>query len=144
MSTTAHNMEVTQRIEFECCYLFYGVLEAHRCKMEVTVAGPQRFEDHGVVITYAALQDYMKQVVPDRSFVYCRSDPSGLYVGKAFQDVNCSVKEYDFPISAENLCKHFAEELQDLFDVKEPGIHILDMKLREDNNSFVSWTRGRE
>lgn len=136
------SMEVTQRIEFECCYIFYGNLEAHRCKLEVTVEGPQRFQDLGVVISYEQLRNYMKQIVPDKAFVYCDRDYNyGVVIAEAFDKVNCRTKSYPFAISGENLCKHFVDELQDTLDHHEPGIRITSMKLREDNNSFVSWRR---
>lgn len=135
------NMEVTKRIEFECCYICDKHIEAHHCKLEVTVEGPQRFNDFGRVITYEELTKYMNSVVPDRSFVYYASDPDGNCVSNAFLSVGCTTFSYDFPISAENLCKYFAETLQNIFDMKEPGITILDLKLREDNNSYVTWKR---
>ena len=134
-------MEVTQRVEFECCYIFNGEIESHRCKMEVTVEGPQRYQDHGVVITYDSLRKYMLSVVPNKSFLYSIEDVDGVRVNKAFTDAGCRTQGYNFPLSSENLCKHFAETLQALFDTAEPGIVILNMKLREDNNSFVSWSR---
>lgn len=135
-------MEVTKRVEFECCYICDRHIEAHHCKLEVTVEGPQRFNDFGRVIKYEDLTRYMKYVVPDKSFIFCDTDPDGVLVSKAFIDVGCTALGYEFEISAENLCKHFADTLQDLFDKKEPGIQIIDLKLREDNNSFVSWKRG--
>ncbi len=138
------NMEVTKRVEFDCCYICDHHIEAHHCKLEVTVEGPQRFNDFGRVITYEDLTRYMKYVAPDRAFIYCDTDPDGVHVGKAFLDVGCTTIGYEFEISAENLCKHFADTLQELFDKKEPGIRIIDLKLREDNNSFVSWIRERD
>lgn len=135
------NMEVTKRIEFECCYIYNQQLEAHNCKLEVTVEGPQRFNDSGRVMSYENLSWYMKQVVPHKAFLYWDKDLDGISVGQAFAKVGCRVESYAFPISAENLCKCFADSLQDLFDEKEPGIRILDMKFREDNNSFVSWKK---
>ena len=135
------NMEVTKRVDFECCYLYNKQIEAHNCKLEVTVEGPQRFNDFGRVITYEDLTRYMKYVVPDKAFLYSSDDCDGNHVASAFLDVGCRTYSYDFQISAENLCKHFADTLQDLLDKKEPGIRILDLKLREDNNSYVSWKR---
>lgn len=136
------NMEVTKRVEFECCYIYDRHIEAHHCKLEVTVEGPQRFNDFGRVISYEDLTRYMKYVVPDRAFIYCDADLDSVKVSNAFLDAGCTTMSYDFQISAENLCKHFADTLQDLFDKKEPGIRIIDLKLREDNNSYVSWSQG--
>lgn len=135
------NMEVTKRIEFECCYIHENDIEAHRCKLEVTVEGPQRFNDFGRVISYEELTRYMRNVVPDRSFLYWNMDVASSRVGAAFMDAGCRVQEYNFPISAENLCKYLADALQELLDTFEPGIRIIDLKLREDNNSYVSWRR---
>ena len=83
----------------------------------------------------------MKQVAPHKAFLYWDKDADGASVGQAFSRVGCRVESYKFPISAENLCKYFAESLQNIFDTKEPGIQILDLKFREDSNSFVSWKR---
>ncbi len=135
------NMEVTKRIEFECCYIYHYTVQAHRYRLEVTVEGPQRFDDHGTVITFDDLQKYMKRAVPDNKFIYHVEDYPGVHVGKAFVEVGCDSQPYEFSISAENLCKHIAESLQNTFDLYEPGIKILELKLREDSNSFVSWKR---
>lgn len=134
-------MEVTKRIEFECCYIQDKILEAHHCKLEVTVSGPQRFKDFGRIITYEKLHRYLSKVVPHKSFIYYEDDPDGSFVASAFKSVGCKVIGYDFDISAENLCKHFAEMLQEVFNTLEPGIIINDMKFREDNNSYVCWSK---
>ncbi len=136
------NMEVTKRAEFSCCYIQDKQIEAHHCKVEVTVEGPQRFEDFGRVITYENLQNYLRGIIPNRAFLYCKRDYNSIHVADAFNTVGCKTVEYNFDISAENLCRHLAETLQDVFDELEPGISILEFKLREDNNSFVSWKRG--
>ena len=135
-------MEVTKRIEFECCYIQNHQIEAHRCKLEVTVEGPQRFEDFGRVITYENLQKYMKELTPHKTFLYCWKDTDSLAVAHAFGSAGCEVLPFEFEISAENLCSYFVKSLQDILDKKEPGITILEMKLREDNHSYVSWKRG--
>ena len=135
------NMEVTKRVEFECCYIYNQQIEAHHCKLEVTVEGPQRFNDSGTVISYESLSNYMKNLVPHKAFLFWNKDVDGIHVGRAFSDAGCRVEIYEFPISAENLCKHFADRLQAIFDTREPGIRILDLKFREDNNSYVSWKR---
>ena len=135
------NMEVTKRLEFECCYVYRKEIHAHRYKLEVTVQGPQRFGDYGVVISFDNLLKYMKQVVPDKSFIYDTKEASGTYIGLAFQDYGYKAIGFDMSISAENICNYLALSLQDILDVKEPGIQIIDLKLREDSNSFVSWKR---
>ena len=136
------NMEVTKRLEFECCYVYRDEIHAHRYKLEVTVQGPQRYNDYGVVLSFDELLRYMKQTVPDKTFVYYVKDAAGTYISKAFHDYNYRTLGFEFPISAENICNHLALSLQDELDIHEPGIQIVDLKLREDNNSFVSWTRG--
>lgn len=134
-------MEVTKRIEFECCYIQNHQIEAHRCKLEVTVDGPQRFEDFGRVITYENLQKYLNVIVPDKTFLYQWHDEKSIAVARAFVDAGCRTLPFEFEISAENLCDYFVKFLQDILDVKEPGITVLEMKFREDNNSYVSWKR---
>lgn len=134
-------MEVTKRAEFSCCYIQDNRIEAHHCKVEVTVVGPQRFEDFGRVISYETLQFYLSNILPNHTFLYNESDKPSVQVAKAFQKAKCSTKSCDFEISAENLCKHFAEKLQEILDRREPGVTIVNLKLREDNNSYVSWSK---
>ena len=134
-------MEVTKRIEFTCCYIYDHQIEAHQCKLEVTVDGPQRFDDFGRVISYESLAGFMKSIVPDKSFLYSTFDLDSSNVADAFKCAGCNIVPFDFVISAENLCRYFATSLQEMFDLHEPGIRIIDMKFREDNNSYVSWRR---
>jgi len=134
-------MEVTKRIEFECCYVYKGDIHAHRYKLEVTVQGPQRYSDQGVVLSFDELSNYMKQAVPDKAFIYWIKDAAGVYISKAFNEYNYKTLGCDFPISAENICAFLAANLQDTLNVREPGILIVELKLREDNNSFVSWKK---
>lgn len=138
----AENMEVTKRVEFECCYIQNHQIEAHRCKLEVTIEGPQRFEDFGRVISYEQLQAYMNSIVPHKAFLYCKDDAVSVNVAKAFVLADCRTVEYDFEVSAENLCADFAKSLQMVLNTFEPGLIILNLKFREDNNSYVSWSRN--
>lgn len=134
-------MEVTKRVEFECVYIQNKQIEAHHCKLEVTVEGPQRFSDFGRVISYESLESYMKKVVPHKAFLYHYIDLDSLAVADSFKYAGCKVECYDFEISAENLCSYFVKTLQNKFDTDEPGIRIIDLKFREDNNSYVTWKR---
>lgn len=136
------NMEVTKRLEFECCYVYRKEIHAHRYKLEVTVEGPQRFDDYGVVISFDELLKYMKEIVPDKTFIYFVKDNDGVSISNAFGDCNYPTLGFNDPISAETLCKYLAFSLQDKLNILEPGINIIDLKLREDSNSFVSWKPG--
>ena len=135
------DIEVTKRIEFSCCYIQNHQIESHHCKLEVTVSGPQRFHDFGRIITYEDLQRLLRKIVPDKTFLFSLTDELGSQVADAFVSAGCKTKSYDFDISAENLCKHFAETLQEILNLVEPGIIIHNMKFREDNNSYVSWSK---
>lgn len=135
------SMEVTRRVEFECCYIYNNQIEAHRCKLEVTVEGPQRFEDFGTVISFESLRRYILSVVPDKTFLCDANDPASKHVGDAFIDAGCRVLVCEFSISAENLCTYIAEKLQHLLNIGEPGIQIVELKLRENNDSYVSWRK---
>ena len=135
------DIEVTKRIEFSCCYIQNHQIESHHCKLEVTVSGPQRFQDFGRIITYEDLQRLLRKVVPDKSFLFKVDDEASSQVADAFTSAGCKTQSYNFDISAENLCKYFAETLQEVLNIVEPGIVIHNMKFREDNNSYVSWSQ---
>ena len=145
MYTSTGTIQVTQRVEFECCYLSEGkYVEPHRYRVEATVESPQHYADHGVVLNFAEFKKYILSVVPDHAFVFnagASSSQAELEVGYKFVDYKLKTVEVDFPISAETLCNYIATNLQDVFNMKEPGVVLVDLKLRENNDSFVSWTR---
>ena len=131
---------VTQRVEFECCYLIDKELNAHRYRFEVTVEGNQFRLDKGCLISFESLKKYMKQVVPDKSFLF---DSSTYNIGKdiAFIMGSKGVKISSCPyiLSAENICSAMSQDLQRLLDSQEPGVTVVSSTLRENTGSFVSW-----
>lgn len=132
--------QVTHRMEFECCYLINKDVNAHRYRLEVTVEGPQRFEDFGSVIEFSKLREYVKSVVPDKSFLIDTSTENlGRDVGFMLGTRGVSVRAYSFQLSAENLCSNIGKQLQSILDSEEPGVTVVEVKLRENNDSFASW-----
>ncbi len=131
---------VTQRVEFECCYLLETELNAHRYRFDVTVEsdGPRR--DKRYIISFQELTDCMKKVVPDKSFLF---DTTTYNVGKdiAFILGSKGVKISGCPymLSAENICSAASQDLQRLLDDKFPGVKIVSSSLKETTGSFVSW-----
>lgn len=135
---------VTQRDEFNACYVMsvagQPMLNAHHYRIEVTVSGEQRFIDHGVVIEFDALKRIVRSVLPNSSFLHYVEDHQNRAIFDAFMRRGVSVKSYSFPLSAENLANYFAEEIQRILDTKYPGVRVTGLKLRENSNSFVSWS----
>lgn len=137
------DMQVTQRVEFECCYLQPDRLNAHRYKVEATVFAPQRYHDTGQVIEFSELRRIMRTCVPDNAFVYCAGDTGGIS-----SDIAVVLKRANYPtwclstlVTAESLCEHIATTLQDRLTFEYPGVTVQEVKLRETTDSFVVWRR---
>lgn len=135
------SIEVSQRVEFECSYIFGTELNAHRYKFEVTVIGPQREEDNGIVIDFKSLKNYMNSVICDHAFLY-QSTVENPGKTVAFILARAGVKCVGFPfmINAENMCKYFVQDLQSILNEHEPGVTVVSAKLRETNDSYTSWS----
>lgn len=137
------DMQVTQRVEFECCYLQPSRLNAHRYKVEATVFAPQRYHDTGQVIEFSELRRIMKACVPDNTFLYCADDPEDISSDVAIVLIraNYPTRRLSSPITAESLCEHIATTLQDRLTFEYPGVIVQEVKLRETADSFVVWNR---
>lgn len=134
-------IEVTQRVEFECCYIVNDELNAHRYRFEVTVNGPQREQDMGAVIDFRQLRNYMDTVCFDRKFLYSSQDMNTVVVGVANALPDKFKERVDFLLSAENICKELVNRIQFILDRIEPGVTVISAKLRENSESFASWSR---
>lgn len=140
---------VTQRDEFECTYLMplddegHAVLRAHRYRVEFTVASKSTLTDgQDVLIDFDKLSNYIKYILPNRSFLYNRS----AYGTSAENSIAAEYAKYKIPVvgymftpSAENLADHFARKLQEVFDSRFENIEVVEVKLRESTHSYATW-----
>lgn len=135
------NATVSYRCEFESCYVQNSQLNAHRYRLEVTVDSPQRYFDHGLIIDYRTLAQYVKAVCPDNHFLI-GTDSTEAEVALADSMRLCGVAVSDRPhkLSIESFCESLADELQDTLNRHEPGVRVIEVKLRETNDSFATWT----
>lgn len=131
---------VSYRTEFEAAYIEKRKLHAHRYRIEVTVDGPQRYEDSERIIDYNKLAKYVKQVVPDGKWLLSGEyTPEEFEVSKAMVHCKIPISTLPYPTSIERMCQGLADELQDLLNRHEPRVRVIELKLRETNDSFATW-----
>ena len=135
---------ITQRSEFECSYIMYSAQEgyqfnSHNYKIEVTVSGEP--DNNGVILPFKKFKQCIDEVLPNNSFIFnsneCSDSPS-VQIADILKcnDVSASPIGYPFSICAENLVQYFAMRIQSLLDHR---LEVTEVKLRETNNSYVSW-----
>lgn len=132
-------MKTTQRVEFGCCYISDGVLNAHTYKAEVTVSGHQRYLDSGVVLRFEVFKNYLKQTVPDKHFIYQGTDRMTSVIADDMKACGVPTLMLNKSISCEALCEYIAQALQGLLYNKEPGVSVQSVKLREASDSYATW-----
>ena len=139
-------MRVTQQIEFECCYIAKKRLNAHRYKIEVTVSGEDRYTKDGIVIDFESLRSYIREVVPDNKFVLGKygyesdAEEQKVYqVSRAMADCGIMTQQFS-ETSCEVICEEIAHQLQQEFYIREPGLIVEEVKLRENAQSYAVWT----
>lgn len=139
------DIRVTQRTEFECCYLIPPhSVEAHRYRVEAEVKAPQRYEDEKCVMRFETLKELLKGCVPDGCFIYDVNQVHSFpyKIGVAIGNEGYPTCALKYPISAETICATIAAKLQDRLTFLYPGVTLESVKLRETGDSFVSWTRS--
>jgi len=135
------NLEVTTRTSFSAAYVRDCVLNAYLYRLEATVECPQREEDDKMVIEFTRLQKYMKEASFDNAFLYTAGDTFGFEIATAMARSGVKAKVVDYPLCAESICNNIAVLLQGLLNIKEPGVTLKELKLRETSDSYVSWHR---
>lgn len=134
------NPTVSYRCEFESCYIQKAELHAHRYRIEVTVDGIDRYMQSGQIIDYRNLAKYVKQVCPDSTFlVGDDSTPEERGAAMCLKGCGVPVMERQHILTIESFCESLASELQDLLDRHEHGVRVIEVKLRETNDSFATW-----
>ena len=133
---------VSYRTEFECSYLQNLELHSHRYRIEVTVDGEQRSEDRGKIIEFSLLARMVKQIVFDGFFLFGTDVlPDERVVIDAMRQVGVKTWPCAYPLSVENFCSDIASRLQILLNIEATGVSVKEIKLRETNDSFATWTR---
>ena len=135
------NSTVSYRTEFESCYVQDEELHAHRYRIEVTVDGPQRYVDFGQIIDYKLLGKYVREVCPAGNFLIgSDSTVEECAVADALKACGISISYRSHKLTIESLCESLADELQDILHRHEPGVRVIEVKLRETNDSFATWS----
>ena len=140
------NMVVSQRSSFECTYLVKDnndyILNSHNYKVEVSVVGPQQFEDHGFVIEFKILKKLLDNCLPDHTFLYTKDDRNQELLKLDFESLYVPVLGLSI-VCAESIAEYIGEKLQESLYNLYPGIIIQELKLRETADSFVVWKPGK-
>ena len=132
---------ITQRVEFECCYITNNVLNAHRYKLEASVDARCPM-DGAVSIDFREFKELLNGIVPDQTYVYYRyesPDACAVKVADILKASNISVLSCPFVITAEGLCNNIAESLLKVIELRKLPIALRELKLRENNESYVTW-----
>lgn len=150
------NTRVVQRSEFECAYLMpvgrKYELNAHFYKIEATFESTSTADD--LIIDFRTCKRLMDNVLPNNCFIYNgliknSVNPAGDVVESAgevrvaalMEDLGVPVRRYEFKISAETLSEHFALKIQNELNKNNLShIRVRELKLRETNNSFATWS----
>lgn len=139
------SLTVTQRVEFECGYLIelngQKQVQSHRYNLEVTVSGNQRFEDNGYVIEFETLKKILKSCVPNSKFIFTKNQdytlPGERNIADIFDLFGYLSEQVDFRPTCENLLVWITDKIQDILDIREPGVRIENAKLRESSTSYA-------
>lgn len=138
------NSTVSQRVEFSCSYLVkntgkYGyTLQGCRYLVEATVKNSIN-EDSPVVIEFKQLKAHLSAAVPDNAFLFYHGDSLAQHIAAELDPLGVSVKAYSTTVSAEIICETIAMRLQSLLDTYDPGVLVVEVKLRENSDSFATY-----
>ena len=132
---------VSYRCEFEACYVQNSELHAHRYKIEVTVGSVTNYAATGQIIDYRVLAGFVKSICPDQQFLLGKdATPEETAVGMCLKACGVSVMHRSHTLSIESFCESLAAELQDILDRHEYGVQVIELKLRETNDSYATWS----
>lgn len=133
--------EISQRVRFECCYLVDSEINAHEYQFEATVKNVGEPSASGRVLNFADLKDLIEKIVPSNRFLFdTTSQNVGREVAFIIGQRGVPVSGYPFKLSAENLCRYFGERLSSSLEAHFSSIRVVAVKLRENSNSFATWT----
>lgn len=142
-------MRITRHEEFEVAHVLpeypgpCGNLHGHTYKIEVTVEGPQKEKEWGMVIDFNVLKSIIKEVVPDHRFVYNSKNPSPLEteIVSVLDKYGCKIVGYPFATTAENMSQYFAQQINN--KLKDYEVEVVEIKLWETTNSFAHFIKEK-
>lgn len=149
--TKVTNTELTQRVDFSCCYLYYDgskyQLDANNYKFEATVIktgiNSERYLDYSRILSFETLRDLMNSVVPDKTFLYSGNYKEQMVAFAFLDNTDIPTEMYEGPVSAEVIINKISLKLQAALK-QYPGVSLKGTKLRETVNSYVSWKPEKE
>lgn len=129
---------LTQRCEFGCCYLYSGKLSAYRYKVEATVRSSDPNFSDSMLVDFKRLKTLMESVIEDGSYLYDRHHIIASEIGECLSRYDSYVTSFDKQVSCESICEFYASRLHQI--IYPLGMEIVEVKLRENSNSFVTFT----
>lgn len=141
-------MRVTRRHVFNCMYFLCSTqLNIQRYQIEATVDNP--VDENGIAIRFEDLDEILKSTVGENSiFIYseCAVHTPEKDIAVAMMKSGIDYPQLkptivNFPVSAENLTKYFAQVIQKKLDMTYKSAILIRVRLKENNNSFVEWTK---
>lgn len=145
MEDIKSSVEVSQRIEFTCCYVLkegdVPKLNAHNYKFEATVICPENYENSGRVLSFSEFSKICKDSVPDNCFLYNTEsgDAQEQAIAFAYTQYGIEAQPYSGILSAERILNEISLILLDVLKVEHPEVFLKETRLRETTNSFVTW-----
>ena len=148
MGSQKRSIEVSQRVEFSCSYITpcdddkYDLNSIHY-KFEATACGLSCYESTGRVISFEEFTKIICSIIPNKVFIYDTKDLNQCVLAKDFKD--CGIFSYPFEgdISTERILEEISLMLVEALQ-SYPDIYLKETKLRENNNSYVSWKQEVE
>ena len=136
-------MLVTQRLEFECCYITNNILNAHRYKVEVSAEVQYELDGH-VIFDFSQFKKILEAIVPDGTYIYNKADTidsPAMAVARTLDQAQIPILGYGFQITAESLCNQIAYDFERAVQCGQLPVVLKEVKLRENAESFVTWSR---
>ena len=158
MIVKSNKLEVSQRVEFSCCYLYNDpdstVLQPHTYKFEATVNCDNSYDNFGVVFSFSRFKQLCKDVVPDGCYIYNTNfdtmilnfsslgksfDKQEELVYKSLRDIGVRCIGLPYMISTERLLSDISSKLIVELKNRYPHVYLVETKLRENTNSIAIW-----
>lgn len=140
--------KITQRSHFECAYImdvsgFTPLLNCHDYKIEATAFDPN--QKSATIISFERFKRIIDECIPDHKFLL-NSKHLELENSLSRKIQNAFSSTYnrdmytvvDFDICAETLVNWLAKSIDSRLN--DLGIRLLELKLRESNDSFSTWS----
>lgn len=137
---------VTSRVEFDLTYVMKmnGIynLQSHRCRFEASVSSHD--SSKSLIITFKDLKDLMASIFPDNSVVFASCDiERDMNITRLVSVLNgfsnpLVVIPTNESLCVEELLKYLSNELSALLDSQYPDVYVIETRLRENNESYVT------